>query len=90
MSEDVKNKLISKLGSKLSLEGELRLVSDEERSLGKNKEKVLEKFHKLLASCFKEKKKRKPTKPSKTSVQKRLDSKGKRKEIKAGRKKLDY
>lgn len=90
LPEEVKAKILTKLGSKLSQEGELRLVSDEERSLGKNKEKVTEKFYKLLASCFKEKKKRKATKPTKTSVQKRLEGKGKRKQLKEGRKKPDF
>jgi len=90
LTEDQKSKIISKLASRLSHEGELRLVSDEERSLIKNKEKALEKFYSLIAGCFKEKKKRKATKPSKTSVQKRLKNKGKRKDIKAGRKKPDY
>jgi ribosome-associated protein len=80
------DKIIAKLSKDLSNEGELRLVCEEERSQLKNKEKVTKKFYKLLATCFKIKKARKPTKPSKASVIRRLDSKSKRKEIKKGRK----
>jgi ribosome-associated protein len=83
------NKIISKLSKDLSNEGELRLVCEEERSQLKNKEKVTEKFYKLLASCFKIKKARKATKPSKASITRRLESKTKRKEIKKGRRKTE-
>ncbi len=79
-------KTISKLSKDLSNEGELRLVCEEERSQLKNKEKVTEKFYKLLASCFIVRKKRKPTKIPKSVIAKRLNDKAKRKEIKKGRK----
>ncbi len=87
LDEESIQKIISKLSKDLSNEGELRLVCEEERSQLKNKEKVTEKFYKLLASCFKIKKVRKATKPSKASIAKRLESKTKRKEIKKGRRK---
>jgi ribosome-associated protein len=79
------DKIITKLSKDLSNEGELRLVCEEERSQLKNKERVTEKFYKLLANCFKIKKPRKPTKPSKASIKKRLETKSKRKEIKKER-----
>lgn len=88
IGEDTKNKIVSKLASVLSNEGVLRLVCDEERSQLKNKEKVTKKFYTLLASCFKIKKPRKPTKVPKSVIAKRLDSKARRKEVKQGRKKL--
>jgi ribosome-associated protein len=89
LDEDSINKIISKLSKDLSNEGELRLVCEEERSQLKNKEKLTEKFYKLLASCFKIKKLRKATKPSKASITKRLEGKTKRKEIKKGRRKME-
>ncbi len=79
------DKISAKLSKELSNEGELRLVCEEERSQLKNKEKLTEKFYKILAACFKIKKHRKPTKPSKASVTRRLDGKSIRKEIKKGR-----
>ncbi|HXA01318.1 MAG TPA: peptide chain release factor-like protein, partial [Cytophagaceae bacterium] len=57
LSESQKAKVNTKLSNKLSNEGELRLVSEEERSQLRNKEKVSGKFYALLAGCFKEKKK---------------------------------
>lgn len=85
IEEEVKEILIAKLASKLSQEGELRVVCEEERSQLKNKEKALEKFYKLITACFKIQKKRKATKPTRSSVTKRLDGKSKQKNIKANR-----
>jgi len=90
LDEEAKNKIALKLQSKLSKEGELRIVSEEARSQLKNKEKAISKFYSLLASCFKDKKKRKATKPTKASKEKRLEGKKKRKDTKAGRKKFDF
>jgi ribosome-associated protein len=90
LSESQRVKVLSKLGPKLSNEGELRLVSDEERSQFRNKEKVSEKFYELLASCFKEKKKRRPTKRSKGAQERRLGSKSIKKEIKKNRRRPEY
>jgi ribosome-associated protein len=78
------------LAKKLSGEGELRLVAEEERSQLGNKELVKEKFYKLISDCFKEKKIRRSTKPSKSSVEKRLGTKSKIKNKKDNRKKPDF
>lgn len=83
-------RIIEKLGSKLSSEGELRLVCEEERSQLMNKEKVIEKFYKLLASCFEEPKPRRASKPTKSSIATRLTGKKIRKDIKKGRGKIDF
>jgi ribosome-associated protein len=90
LSEDQNTKVISKLANKLSHEGELRLVAEEERSQLKNKETVKEKFYKLLASCFKVVKPRRKTKPTKGSVERRLGGKSNIKDKKQNRKKPDY
>jgi ribosome-associated protein len=90
IDEDIKQLLITKLASKLSQEGELRIVCEEERSQLKNKEKAIAKFYSLLCSCFKVQKKRKATRPTKSSITKRLDGKSKQKNIKANRKKPDF
>jgi ribosome-associated protein len=90
LSENQKTKVIIKLSNKLSNEGELRLVSEEERSQLRNKENVSEKFYILLAGCFKEKKKRRATKRTKGSNERRLDSKIIKKDVKQNRRKPDY
>ncbi|MBC7486186.1 MAG: aminoacyl-tRNA hydrolase [Cytophagaceae bacterium] len=87
IEEEVKQVLLTKLASKLSQEGELRIVCEEDRSQLKNKEKAMEKFYKLITACFKVQKKRKATKPTKSSVTKRLEGKSKQKTIKANRRK---
>lgn len=53
LEEDVKQILLTKLANKLSQEGELRVVCEEDRSQLKNKEKAIEKFYKLITACFK-------------------------------------
>src|SRR5690606_1675937 len=90
LEEDARHKIISRLSSKLNKEGELRIVSEEERSQLKNKQKAIAKFCALLAGWCKERKKRKATKTAKPSVKKRLEQKTKQKTIKADRKKPDF
>jgi ribosome-associated protein len=85
LEEEIKNKIIAKLGGKLSQEGELRVVCEEERSQLQNKQKAIEKFYTLLMACFKVQKKRKATHPTKASVTRRLEGKSKKKIIKANR-----
>lgn len=90
LTEDQKLKISSKLQNKLSQEGELRIVSEEERSQLRNKENAMDKFFNILASCFKEKKKRRPTRKTKGSNERRLGSKTRKKEIKSNRRKPDF
>jgi len=75
ISDSEKEILLEKLKNKISNEGDLILVSQEERSQLKNKEKVLEKFYELIDDALTPPKKRKPTKPSKASIEKRLEGK---------------
>lgn len=63
------------LKSKLTNENILILSSEETRSQHKNKEIVLEKFDQIIQDALKIPKKRKATKPSRSSVKKRLDTK---------------
>jgi ribosome-associated protein len=90
LNENQKTKVISKLHSRLSREGALRLVSEEDRSQLRNKENVTDKFYNLLAGCFKVKKVRRATRPTKNSNERRLGGKSKKKDIKKNRRKPDY
>jgi len=65
----------------------LLLQCDESRSQHKNKEIVIKRFLQLIINGLKVPKKRKATKPSKSSVQKRLDKKKKTAYKKAFRRK---
>ncbi len=89
LEKEVKERIVVKLSKRLNGEGELRLVCDEERSQWMNKERVIEKFYALLASCFKEPKARRPSKPTKSSIADRLLGKKTRKEIKKRRGRVD-
>ena len=76
-TEEEKELLLQKLKSKLTKENVLLLSCDESRSQHKNKEIVVKRFLTLIISSLKIPKKRKATKPSKSSIQKRLDKKKK-------------
>ena len=77
LSSEEKELIVKNLKSKLTKEGVLILQCDESRSQHKNKELVIDRFLKLITNGLKVPKKRKATKPSKSSVQKRLDKKKK-------------
>ncbi len=85
-----KGRLLLKLDSKLTKEGLLILQCDEARSQHKNKEIVIKRFFSLLQKGLEVPKKRRPTKPSKSSIEKRLKSKKKDSDKKASRKKPDW
>ncbi len=87
LSDDEKELLIQKLKSKLTKENVLLLSCDESRSQHKNKEIVTKRFLELIKKGLKVPKKRKATKPSKSSIQKRLDKKKKHAYKKAFRRK---
>ena len=75
--DEEKELLLKNLSSKLT-KGNLFLLScDESRSQHKNKEIVIKRFLELLINSLKVPKKRKPTKPSKSSIKKRLEKKKK-------------
>jgi ribosome-associated protein len=85
ISDEQKAILLSKLANKLTKEGELLLSSHESRSQLKNKEEVIRKLSSLLQQAFERKKPRKPTKPGKAAVQRRIDAKKKLSEKKKWR-----
>ncbi len=75
LSREEKELILEKLVKRINQEGELVLVSQSERSQLKNKEQVTEKFYDLLTKALTPRKKRKPTKPSAESIEKRLEEK---------------
>ena len=82
LTEEQKNKLFEKLSHHITKEGILQIVSQTERTQLGNKNKTIDKFYKLLEKAFYIPKKRRPTKPSKASKEKRLITKKKHSEIK--------
>jgi len=86
LSEAEKIKIKERLKNRLNSEGELIVTSQSERTQLMNKKKTEEKFFKLLAATLTEKRKRKPTKPTPASREKRIELKKKRSKIKKLRK----
>lgn len=76
-TEEQKEIIFLKLANRIDNEGLLHLQCDETRSQLKNKEMVFERFLNLIKLALIPVKKRKPSKPSKGSIKKRLDSKKK-------------
>lgn len=70
-----KQRLYQSIPNKISKENVLSLQCDESRSQHKNKEIAIKRFYKILEDGLKIKKPRRKTKPTKSSIQKRLDSK---------------
>jgi ribosome-associated protein len=85
LTDEQKEILLHKLASHINKKGLLSVTCDSSRSQLKNKELAEKKFEKLLTAAFKEKKKRKATKPTKSAINKRIKSKEIRSEVKKGR-----
>ncbi|WP_027065627.1 alternative ribosome rescue aminoacyl-tRNA hydrolase ArfB [Maribacter sp. Hel_I_7] len=75
LTERQKKRALLKLGNKISKEGNLILQCDESRSQHKNKELVTKRFLKLLEKSLMVPKARKKSRPTRSSIEKRLKSK---------------
>ncbi|MEK7355473.1 MAG: alternative ribosome rescue aminoacyl-tRNA hydrolase ArfB [Bdellovibrionota bacterium] len=85
MPEAVRQRFMNKFGSRLNAEGELIVTSERHRDQGRNVADCLEKLKEMIASVWTAPKKRKATKPTFGSKQRRIKAKKSRGEIKAGR-----
>lgn len=75
LTPDEKVLIYTTLAKRINSSGELILVCQTERSQYENKEKVTERFYRLLAKALTLQKKRTPTRPTRASRVKRLESK---------------
>ena len=89
LSEDQRAIIVTKLAKVINKDGEVILSAERSRSQLQNKEDVLGKLDSLLKRAFTVPKVRKATKPTKSSIKKRLASKKKLSEKKSLRKKLE-
>jgi ribosome-associated protein len=80
-----KDRIYDKLASRLTKDNILILQSDESRSQSKNKEYVTKRFLDIMEFALAVPKKRRKTKPSRSSIEKRLKSKKKDALKKVGR-----
>lgn len=75
LTDEQKQHLLSRLATHLTKDGVLLITAQESRSQHANRELAVEKLHSLLSSAFRKPKRRKPTKATYGSRQKRLSSK---------------
>jgi ribosome-associated protein len=83
LSEAQKRRVIAKAGPVL------RAVAQDERSQWRNRELATERLVESLREALRVPRKRKPTKPSKGSVERRLDAKRRRSDLKRRRRRVD-
>ena len=85
LSEAQKLMVAGRLGNRITDEGVLILVSEKYRSQHRNRADVIERFLDLIQTSLVPVKKRRPTRPTRSSVEKRIKSKKIRGEIKKSR-----
>lgn len=74
-TEEEKELLVQKLANRINSEGVLQVITEEERSQLYNKEKSIDKLIILLKKALFKPKPRKPSKPKRSAIEKRLKSK---------------
>jgi ribosome-associated protein len=85
LPEPVKERLLALRDSRITQDGVLVLKAQRYRTQDMNRMDAFSRLHELVQSVAVPPKKRKPTRPSYGSVQKRLQSKNLRSDLKAGR-----
>jgi ribosome-associated protein len=75
LTEEEKGTILKRLSPQLTKAGVLIVSSQDSRSQLENKEIVVRKLEQMIASAIEKKKIRKPSKPSKGTIQKRITSK---------------
>ncbi|MCP4720401.1 MAG: aminoacyl-tRNA hydrolase [Desulfobacteraceae bacterium] len=85
-----KEKLLALKDSRITKNGVVVIKAQTFRSREKNREDGLNRLAQLIRGAVKETRKRRPSKPSRSSKQKRMDSKTKHGNLKALRKKITH
>lgn len=89
LPELYKERLLSLTDHRITKDGIINIKSQESRSQEENRQAALERLRELIKSVMVTQKKRKPTKPTKNSQKRRMDSKTKRGNIKKMRGKVN-
>ena len=85
LSDRAMDRLRFAAANRITNEGDLLIVSDSERTQERNRQECMDRLRALILSIIKDPKPRRKTKPSKSSVQNRIDKKRARGEIKKQR-----
>ena len=88
LSDHYKERLLKLNDQRITSEGVVVIKAQEHRSQEQNREEALQRLQNLIKSAVVIPKPRKPSKPTRSSQKKRLDSKSKRSQIKTMRGKV--
>ncbi len=89
LPETIRERLLQLGDQRISKEGVVIIKAQEFRSLEKNRAEAMRRLEDLIASVAVQPKKRRPTRPTRSSITKRLDGKTRRATVKAGRGKVE-
>jgi ribosome-associated protein len=84
-----KERLLKLNDNRITQDGIIIIKAQEYRSQLKNKEDAIARLKQLIKSAMVVKKKRRATKPTKSSQRRRVDSKTRRSQVKSNRRKVD-
>lgn len=85
LGDAVRTRFLESYGHRITVRGDLVITSQRHREQGKNAADCLEKLRTMIAQVATPPKKRKPTRPTKGAVKRRLDAKRQRSEKKERR-----
>jgi ribosome-associated protein len=86
LTDAQRTRLLDRLGSRLTAEGELILRAAEHRSQHRNREAVEARFQSIVGEALQPPKQRRRTRPTRASKERRLQAKAQRSELKRLRK----
>lgn len=90
INDDFKEKILALRDSRINKYGVIIIKSQSFRTQEKNKATAIERLIEMLIPVTKVQIKRKPTKPTKGSQRRRMDSKNKRGQVKSNRSKVKF
>ncbi len=85
LPDEVKGRLIELAGNRVTDEGVLLIDSREHRTQGMNREAARARLSSLIRAAMQRPRKRRATRPTRASKERRLESKKHRSDVKAGR-----
>ncbi|WP_330959925.1 alternative ribosome rescue aminoacyl-tRNA hydrolase ArfB [Photobacterium sp. 53610] len=85
-----KEKLLNLSDQRITKDGVIIIKAQQFRTQEQNKEDALQRLQQLIQSAMKQEKKRRATKPTRASKQRRMDKKSQRGQVKSMRSKVNY
>lgn len=89
LSDEEKGRVRAKLANRINNEDELVVMSEEERSQPQNREIAIARLQELVTEALHVPKKRRPTRPTKGSKLRRIESKKQRSQVKVDRRTVE-